>query len=208
MLSALVVGGIDNTLESKRRGHNVRMDRVRVDRRSHLRWRTARRLGDHMCGVTAIITTAAVDLRDRIDEMTDSMAHRGPDDRGTAVFDERGVALGMRRLSIVDLEGGHQPMYSDDHRYGLVFNGEIYNAPELRAELTASGQRFRTDHSDTEVLLQGFARWQHALWDRLNGMFAVLIWDRDAAGADRGPRPVRQEAAVHRPLRTAATRSV
>jgi asparagine synthase (glutamine-hydrolysing) len=148
-----------------------------------------------MCGVTAIITTAPVRLRDRIDEMTDSMAHRGPDDRGVAVFDEQGVALGMRRLSIVDLAGGHQPMFSDDHRYCLVFNGEIYNAPELRAELTALGQRFRTDHSDTEVLLHGFERWQHALWDRLNGMFAVLIWDRDRrvliAARDRfGKKPL------------------
>src|SRR6476620_9389984 len=116
-----------------------------------------------MCGVTGIITTAQVDLRDRIDAMTDTMAHRGPDDRGVAVFEERGVALGMRRLSIVDLDGGHQPMYSDDRRYCLVFNGEVYNAPELRAELTASGHQFRTDHSDTEVLLHGFARWQHDL---------------------------------------------
>ncbi len=86
-------------------------------------------------------------------------------------------------------------MYSEDHRYCLVFNGEIYNAPELRAELTALGQRFRTDHSDTEVLLHGFAHWQHALWDRLNGMFAVLIWDRDRrvliAARDRfGKKPL------------------
>lgn len=148
-----------------------------------------------MCGVSAIITRSAVDLRARIDAMTDSMAHRGPDDRGVAVFDEHGVALGMRRLSIVDLEGGHQPMYSDDLRYCLVFNGEIYNAPELRAELVQRGQRFRTDHSDTEVLLHGFARWQHALWDRLNGMFAVLIWDRERrvliAARDRfGKKPL------------------
>lgn len=148
-----------------------------------------------MCGVTGIITNAQVDLWDRIAAMTDSMAHRGPDDRGVAVFEERGVALGMRRLSIVDLHGGHQPMYSDDGRYCLVFNGEIYNAPELRSELTASGQRFRTDHSDTEVLLHGFARWQHDLWGRLNGMFAALIWDQDRrvliAARDRfGKKPL------------------
>ncbi len=127
--------------------------------------------------------------------MTDSMAHRGPDDRGVAVFKERGVALGMRRLSIVDLEGGHQPMDSEDHRYCLVFNGEIYNAPELRSELVRRGQRFRTDHSDTEVVLHGFAHWQHGLWDRLNGMFAALIWDRERgvliAARDRfGKKPL------------------
>jgi len=127
--------------------------------------------------------------------MTDAMAHRGPDDRGVAVFAEQGVALGMRRLSIVDLDGGHQPMHSEDGRYCLVFNGEIYNAPELRAELVALGQRFRTDHSDTEVVLHGFSRWRHALWERLNGMFAVLIWDRErrvlVAARDRfGKKPL------------------
>jgi asparagine synthase (glutamine-hydrolysing) len=131
-----------------------------------------------MCGVSAIVTRAALDLGNRIEAMTDSMAHRGPDDRGVAVFGEHGAALGMRRLSIVDLEGGHQPMFSDDGRYCLVFNGEIYNAPELRGELVGMSQPFRTDHSDTEVLLHGYAHWQHGLWERLNGMFAVLIWDR------------------------------
>ncbi len=134
-------------------------------------------------------------MRAPIDAMTDSLAHRGPDDRGVAIFEDAGVALGMRRLSIVDLEGGHQPMYSDDRRYCLVFNGEIYNAPELRRELVASGQRFSTDHSDTEVLVHGFARWQHALWGRLNGMFAVIIWDRERrvliAARDRfGKKPL------------------
>jgi asparagine synthase (glutamine-hydrolysing) len=148
-----------------------------------------------MCGVSAIIAHAGADLRAPIDAMTDSLVHRGPDDRGVTVFEDAGVALGMRRLSIVDLVGGHQPMCSDDGRYCLVFNGEIYNAPELRRELLESGQRFRTDHSDTEVLVHGFARWQHALWRRLNGMFAVIIWDRERrvliAARDRfGKKPL------------------
>jgi asparagine synthase (glutamine-hydrolysing) len=148
-----------------------------------------------MCGVSALITHASVNLRDRIDAMTDSMVHRGPDERGVTVFEEHGVALGMRRLSIVDLEGGHQPMHSDDGRYCLVFNGEVYNAPALRADLVALGHRFRTDHSDTEVVLHGFARWQHELWPRLNGMFAILIWDRERrvliAARDRlGKKPL------------------
>jgi asparagine synthase (glutamine-hydrolysing) len=148
-----------------------------------------------MCGVTGIVTRSPVDLRDRIDAMTDTLWHRGPDDRGVAVFQEQGVALGMRRLSIVDLQGGHQPMWSDDGRYCLVFNGEVYNAPGLRDELVRSGQRFRSDHSDTEVVLHGFARWGHRLWPRLNGMFAVLIWDRDrrvlVAARDRlGKKPL------------------
>jgi asparagine synthase (glutamine-hydrolysing) len=148
-----------------------------------------------MCGVSGIITRSPVGLRTIIDRMTNALDHRGPDDRGVALFQEQGVALGMRRLSIVDLEGGHQPMWSDDGRYCLVFNGEVYNAPELRAELVRSGQRFRTDHSDTEVMLHGFARWKHGLWPRLNGMFAVLIWDRDrrvlVAARDRlGKKPL------------------
>ncbi|MBV9803787.1 MAG: asparagine synthase (glutamine-hydrolyzing) [Solirubrobacterales bacterium] len=148
-----------------------------------------------MCGVSGLITNVPVDLRGHIDAMTDSLAHRGPDDRGVAVFDEAGVALGMRRLSIVDLDGGHQPMWTRDRRFCLVFNGEIYNAPALRSELVALGQRFDTDHSDTEVVLHGFARWGHDLWLRLNGMFAVLIWDSErrvlVAARDRlGKKPL------------------
>jgi asparagine synthase (glutamine-hydrolysing) len=148
-----------------------------------------------MCGVTGIITRSPVDLRPRIDAMTDSLAHRGPDGRGVAVFQEHGVAMGMRRLSVVDLEGGKQPMSTDDGRYCLIFNGEVYNAPELRRQLAQLGARFRTDHSDTEVVLHGFARWQHELWARLNGMFAVLIWDRErrvlVAARDRlGKKPL------------------
>ena len=86
-------------------------------------------------------------------------------------------------------------MWSDDKRYCLVFNGEIYNAPELRRELVSLGQRFRTDHSDTEVLVHGFARWGHEIWRRLNGMFAVTIWDRErrvlVAARDRmGKKPL------------------
>lgn len=148
-----------------------------------------------MCGISALITRSDVDLRARIDAMTDSITHRGPDDRGVEVFEEQGVALGMRRLSIVDLTGGHQPMWSEDRRYCVVFNGEIYNAPALRGELVSLGQAFHTDHSDTEVLVHGFARWGHAIWPRLNGMFAVAIWDRDRcvliAARDRaGKKPL------------------
>ena len=111
------------------------------------------------------------------------------------MFEADGVAVGMRRLSIVDLEGGAQPMRTDDGRYCLVFNGEVYNATDLRRELTRLGERFRTHHSDTEVVLHGFARWGHELWPRLNGMFAVLIWDREhrvlVAARDRlGKKPL------------------
>lgn len=131
-----------------------------------------------MCGVAGLVGSTRVPLQDTIDRMTDVLAHRGPDDRGVHVDADHQVAIGMRRLSIVDLEGGHQPMHTGDGEISLVFNGEIYNAPELRRELVANGHSFRTDHSDTEVLVEGFAEWGTDLFERLNGMFAVIVWDR------------------------------
>jgi asparagine synthase (glutamine-hydrolysing) len=104
--------------------------------------------------------------------------HRGPDDAGS-YFDERdGVSLAMRRLSIVDLAGGHQPMLSADGSLVVVFNGEIMNAPELRRQLEAQGARFQTDHCDTEVLLHLYARDGERMLESLNGMFAFVIHDR------------------------------
>jgi asparagine synthase (glutamine-hydrolysing) len=104
-----------------------------------------------------------------------TLVHRGPDDQGSLVDGDFG--FGMRRLSIIDLAGGHQPMASDDGRYAVVFNGEIFNFPELRAQLEANGQRFRTS-SDTEVVLRGFETWGSGVWPRLEGMYAVALWDR------------------------------
>lgn len=130
-----------------------------------------------MCGIAGIRTARVVELR-AIDEMTDALAHRGPDDRGVANFDEAGVALGMRRLSIVDLTHGHQPMSDENGNVHVVFNGEIYNFRQLRSELTVRGHRFVTDHSDTEVLVHGYEEWRDDLFPRLNGMFAVAIFDR------------------------------
>jgi len=131
-----------------------------------------------MCGIAAIVTTDAFDLQADIDAMTDTLIHRGPDDRGTAVFPGQGVALGMRRLSILDLESGQQPMWDEEGRHCIVFNGEIYNFAELRRELAGRGHRFVTDHSDTEALVHGFEEWGVDLFPRLNGMFALAIWDR------------------------------
>ena len=101
--------------------------------------------------------------------------HRGPDDAG--YFTEGDFGFGMRRLSIIDLAGGHQPIFSADSRHAIVFNGEIYNHPELRRELEAAGVSFRT-HSDTETLLASFLRWGDEAWLRLEGMYAAAIWDR------------------------------
>ena len=128
-----------------------------------------------MCGIYGIYqrdgTTADGSLLLR---MGDMIIHRGPDDSG--LMADGPCAIGMRRLSIIDLSGGHQPIVSADGRYSIVCNGEIYNYRELRAELIAAGQVFRTN-SDTEVLLLGYAQWGEAVLERLNGMYGFAIWD-------------------------------
>src|SRR5579884_3143475 len=131
-----------------------------------------------MCGIVAIVTNDSTDLAPTIAAMNSTIVHRGPDDAGMAVLPAEGAAIAMRRLSILDLAGGHQPMWNEDERYGIVFNGEIYNYAGLRQELVARGHRFQTDHSDTEVLLHGYEEWGPELLPRLNGMFAFAIWDR------------------------------
>ena len=125
-----------------------------------------------MCGITGYLSRRGVS-REVVTAMADRIAHRGPDDQGIQLFD--GVALGHRRLSIIDLSpAGHQPMVRDDA--WLVYNGEIYNYLELREELKAKGHRF-TSGSDSEVLLAAYREWGHECLHRLNGMFAFAIWD-------------------------------
>lgn len=104
---------------------------------------------------------------------TDSIRHRGPDDSGVSTDGDFG--FGMRRLSIIDVAGGHQPMSSADGRFTIVFNGEIYNHQDIRRRL--HDIPFKT-HSDTETILAAFERWGNAAWQELEGMFAVAIWDR------------------------------
>jgi len=104
----------------------------------------------------------------------DAIRHRGPDDSG--VLAEGDFGFGMRRLSIIDVAGGHQPMKSPDGRFSIVFNGEIYNHLDVRRELP--DYPFKS-HSDTETILAAFARWGNEAWRRLEGMFAVAIWDRE-----------------------------
>jgi len=105
----------------------------------------------------------------------DRLRHRGPDDAGYLTDDDFG--FGMRRLSIIDVEGGHQPIVSPDRRHAIIFNGEIYNHPELRRELEGA-YAFQTDHSDTETILAAWLRWGDDAWTRLEGMYAVAIWDK------------------------------
>lgn len=128
-----------------------------------------------MCGIAGFIGRGE---RSWIEAMTRSIAHRGPDADGHYVDDTAGVHLGHRRLAIVDLEGGVQPMWTADGAIGVVFNGEIYNHAELRNELKSEGCIFETDHSDTEVLLHAWRTWGENFVARLNGMWAFAIYDR------------------------------
>ncbi|MFT5129762.1 MAG: asparagine synthase (glutamine-hydrolyzing), partial [Rhodothermales bacterium] len=128
-----------------------------------------------MCGIAGFVGKGTLDDLKR---MTDRIAHRGPDGEGH--WQEGDIFLGHRRLSIIDIDGGAQPMWTADDRLGIVFNGEIYNHGELRKELAAKGHKFQSDHSDTEVLLHGYREWGEALPERLNGMWAFAIFDRDA----------------------------
>lgn len=129
-----------------------------------------------MCGIFGLVGHFDPLL---LDAMAKSLEHRGPDDQGIYFNYAQGVGLGQTRLSIIDLSvAGHQPMYDASSRYVVVYNGEIYNFRALRAELEASGVVFRS-HSDTEVLLEFFARFGEAALPRLNGIFAIAIWDHE-----------------------------
>ncbi len=129
-----------------------------------------------MCGIAGFISPARADAAALV-PMLARIAHRGPDGQGT--FVEGPAALGHCRLAIIDLQGGAQPLYSEDKNFVVVFNGEIYNYRELTAELTALGHTFTT-RTDTEVLLHGWEQWGRELLPRLRGMFAFALWDRRA----------------------------
>jgi asparagine synthase (glutamine-hydrolysing) len=135
-----------------------------------------------MCGITGFWERRAVnhgDARSRLEAMTRTLRHRGPDDEGVFFDPDVGIGLGSRRLAIVDLSPqGHQPMDSTDGRYVASFNGEIYNFADLRRELEGNGRRFRGS-SDTEVLVAAVERWDlGGALERCNGMFALALWDR------------------------------
>lgn len=129
-----------------------------------------------MCGICGQLNLSNQQRvsRDDIVRMTRTMVHRGPDDEG--YYLSNGVGLGFRRLSIIDLQGGHQPMCDSEESVWVVFNGEIYNFKELRRTLESAGYRFRTN-SDTEVILHGYCHWGDDVLDHLNGMFGLAIWD-------------------------------
>ncbi len=126
-----------------------------------------------MCGFCGF-TGALADRETFLRQMTEKITHRGPDSDGYFVDD--GIAMGFRRLSIIDLEAGHQPLYNEDKTLVLTFNGEIYNYRALREQLLAAGHIFTTE-SDSEVLLHGFEEWGEALPTKLRGMFGFAIWN-------------------------------
>ena len=126
-----------------------------------------------MCGIVGF-TGNPENKEQIIRAMADAIAHRGPD--GEGYFCEDGVALGHRRLSIIDLEGGAQPLFNEDGSLALVFNGEIYNFMELREELLAKGHTFTT-RSDSEVLLHGFEEWGTALPEKLRTVIHLYYYE-------------------------------
>ena len=142
------------------------------------RQRTTGRLDNNMCGITGIFDTrgARPIARPVLHRMNESQLHRGPDEGSLHI--EPGVGLGHRRLSIIDIATGQQPLFNEDHSVVVVFNGEIYNYQELIPELQALGHVFRTK-SDTEVIVHAWEAWGEDCVKRFRGMFAFALWDRN-----------------------------
>jgi asparagine synthase (glutamine-hydrolysing) len=137
-----------------------------------------------MCGICGVIGIQRSELAEEITRrMMGALSHRGPDEDGILVAPS--AALGMRRLSIIDLPGGHQPVFNETGHVAVVFNGEIYNFPQLRKTLEGRGHAFRT-HSDTEVIVHAYEEWGEQCLRELRGMFAIAIWDARSSGASGG----------------------
>jgi asparagine synthase (glutamine-hydrolysing) len=137
-----------------------------------------------MCGIVGIFDSRGVRPIDEplLGRMNDSLFHRGPD--GDGIFTDPGIGLGHRRLSIIDLSGGAQPLFNEDHSVVVVYNGEIYNFQELSRDLMQRGHQFRT-HCDTEVIVHAWEEWGEACVERFRGMFAFAIWDKNQQTLER-----------------------
>ena len=153
-----------------------------------------------MCGIAGAIALSP-ETRISADElrlMSAQLVHRGPDDEGHYLDPQHRCGFGFRRLSIIDVQGGHQPIANEDESVWVIFNGEIYNFRELRAELQQQGHTFRTQ-ADSEVIVHLYEQHGEACFERLTGMFAIAIWDENA-----GTRPIRQKATDVRAARRPA----
>jgi len=129
-----------------------------------------------MCGISALFSASTLtpDSVSVLTKMNRAQAHRGPDDEG--YFSDENVALGHRRLSIIDLSGGHQPIFNEDNSVAVVFNGEIFNYRDIASELESLGHKFST-HSDTETIVHAWEEWGVDCLHRFRGMFAFILWD-------------------------------
>jgi asparagine synthase (glutamine-hydrolysing) len=132
-----------------------------------------------MCGICGFATTSPAEpaAEALLQAMCRTIVHRGPDDEG--IFSRPGVGLGVRRLSIIDLAGGHQPISNEDGSVWIAHNGEVYNFPGLREELISRGHRFST-RTDTETIVHAYEQWGEDFVQRLRGMFAFALWDEKA----------------------------
>src|ERR1700681_2305121 len=147
-----------------------------------------------MCGIAGIVNTAAGQRIEfaTVRRMCQAIVHRGPDEEG--IFVKDGIGLGMRRLSIIDLAGGRQPVFNEDRTVWIVFNGEIYNFPALREDLLKRGHKFYT-HTDTEVIVHLYEEMGSDCVKKLRGMFAIALYDENRqllllARAGRGKKPL------------------
>src|SRR3990170_866247 len=128
-----------------------------------------------MCGIFGVVSSSSLN-EFQVSRATNTLSHRGPDDCGYYIDNSAG--FGHRRLSIIDLEGGHQPVFNEDRTKCIVFNGEIYNFLDLREKLIVAGHKFSTK-SDTETILHAYEEWGDRCVEHLRGMFAFAIWDKE-----------------------------
>ena len=157
-----------------------------------------------MCGIAGIVSSNGAPDLEAVGRMSARLVHRGPDDDG--LFARGPVALAARRLSIIDLDHGHQPIANEDGSVVVVQNGEIYNYRELERELEGSGHRFATD-CDTEVLVHLYEEHGDGFVERLRGMFAVALWDARGEALAAGAGPLRDQAALSTGISTATSPS-
>lgn len=176
VVAALTVGGKAIGKEIAAKNSTTIIYGLRKSHGSYKRGKQIIKIGGKpMCGIVGFYSEEK-NKEQTIKKMADRIKHRGPD--GEGVYVDEKVALGHRRLSIIDLEGGSQPMYTEDKKLVVVFNGEIYNYIDLREELKEKGYEFKTN-CDTEVLLHGYREWKEEMPKKLRGMFAFALWDKE-----------------------------